>query len=209
MLPETYFAFVVASIVLCIVPGPDMIYLLSRSVAQGRKAGLCAAFGINAGAYVHLTATILGLSVILTTSSFAFTIVKWIGAAYLVYLGVSAILAKRSALIIESNSLQRINNKAIFWQGFLGDVLNPKVAIFYLAILPQFVDPNTAHPTMQLLLLGVTLNIVGVVINVIYVNFASSLTERLRDNSRTSYFLTKIMGSIFIALGLKLAGEKQ
>jgi threonine/homoserine/homoserine lactone efflux protein len=172
---EIYLTFVCASIVLCIVPGPDMIYLLGRSIAQGRKAGMYAALGINAGAYVHLTAAVLGLSAILATSSIAFTIVKWIGAAYLVYLGVSTILAKRTALVIESNTLLHINNKAIFWQGFLSDVLNPKVAIFFLAILPQFADPNATHPTVQLLVLGVTLNIIGIVTNIIYVYFSSSL----------------------------------
>jgi threonine/homoserine/homoserine lactone efflux protein len=206
---ETYLTFVFTSIALCIVPGPDMIHLLGRSIVQGRKAGMYTAFGINTGAYVHLTVAVLGLSAILATSSVAFTIVKWIGAAYLVYLGVSAILAKRSALVIESNALPHINNKAIFWQGFLSDVLNLKVALFYLAILPQFADPCATHPTVQLLVLGVSLNIVGIVINIIYVYFSSSLTERLRCNSRISTWLNKVLGSIFIALGLKLASEKQ
>ena len=115
---ETYLLFIGASIVLVVTPGPDMIYMLSRSVAQGRLAGVAAAIGINAGAYVHLCAAVTGLSAILMTSAIAFTVVKWAGAAYLIYLGVNALLSRGSAMQISSSGLSKKGLRAIFWQGF-------------------------------------------------------------------------------------------
>lgn len=205
---QAYLSFILASIVLCIVPGPDMVYLLARSIAQGKKAGLYAAFGINTGAYVHLTAAVLGLSAILAASSTAFTLVKWLGAAYLVYLGISAIMARQGPLLIRSDTVTALDYRAIYWQGFFNDVLNPKVAIFYLAILPQFITPGSAHPSAQLLVLGVTLNIIGIITNLLYIWFSSSLTDGLRNKPHIASRLNKLMGGVFIALGLKLAGDK-
>jgi threonine/homoserine/homoserine lactone efflux protein len=206
---QTYLAFVGASILLCVAPGPDMLYVLSRSVANGRKSGIYAAIGINAGAYVHLCAAIAGLTMILATSVIAFTVVKWIGALYLFYLGMSILLSRSSGIVIQAGSARNCGNREIFWQGFLSDVLNPKVALFYVSIFPQFIAPRTADPTIQMLVLGVTLNMVGILSNILYVYFASSLTRRLRESTRIAYWLNKALGTVFVALGLRLAGEKQ
>lgn len=206
---DTYLSFIMAGIILCLVPGPDMIYLLSRSVAQGRKAGLYAAVGINVGAYIHLVAAVIGLTTILATSILAFNIVKYLGAIYLVYLGFSIIFAESKVFTIETmNSNQLHSNRAIFWQGFLSDVLNPKVAIFYVAILPQFVNTSSSHVTAQFIILGVSLNIIGIITNILYVYFSSNLTKALRKNRSISTWLNRVLGTIFIALGLKLANEK-
>ena len=196
-----------ASLVLCLVPGPDMIYLLARSIAQGRKAGYIAAVGINAGAYVHLFAAVIGLSAILATSSLAFTIVKWLGAAYLVFIGLQAIMNK-SRFNIETNTREKTNGKQIFWQGFLSDVLNPKVALFFLAFLPQFVQESGLHPTWQLLILGFTVNIIGILVSLCLVYFSTLVTQGLRNNDFIKSWLQKIAGTVFIALGIKLASEK-
>lgn len=204
---ESYLMFVCASIVLCIVPGPDMIFLLGRTLAQGRKAGVLAAVGINAGGYVHLLAAMLGLSAILATSAFAFTIVKWAGAIYLVYLGIQVLKSKESPILIESSG-NRKTLSSIFWQGFLSDVLNPKVALFFLAFLPQFINPNSGHHTLQILFLGCTVNMIAIIINITLVFFASALTVRLRSNQRISFWLNKTMGAIFISLGIKMVSEK-
>lgn len=203
---HTYLLFVGATVLLVLAPGPDMIYMLTRTITQGRKAGVLAALGINAGAYVHVAAAVFGLSAILATSAIAFTIIKWLGAGYLIWLGIQAITSKAGALNLDSSS-GLLNNKAIFWQGFLSDVLNPKVALFFLAFLPQFV---TAGATLkqQLLILGLTCNIVAISINLMLVYFASAATARLRKNHKIAARLNKIMGSIFIALGIRLAGEK-
>ncbi|MGO4764192.1 LysE family translocator [Cupriavidus sp. 2KB_3] len=125
---HTYMLFIGASLVLCPVPGPDMLFLLGRMIAQGRAAGLCAAFGINLGAYVHLLAAVTGLSALILASATAFSVVKWLGAAYLIYLGWGALRSKGgivpSELDARKNALHRI-----FWQGFLSDVLNPQSVV--------------------------------------------------------------------------------
>jgi len=204
---HSYLLFVLASIVLCIVPGPDMAFLLGRSIAQGRKAGVLAAVGINLGGYVHLTASILGLSAILAASSFAFTLVKWAGALYLIYLGIRALRTKATDLQLDTSNSKPLNHSAIFWQGFVSDVLNPKVAMFFLAFLPQFVDPHE-NPVPQLLLLGLTVNMIAIVLNVLLVFLSSSLTRKLRGNGAINAWLHKAMGALFVALGLRLAAEK-
>jgi threonine/homoserine/homoserine lactone efflux protein len=205
---ESYLLFVAASIMYCIVPGPDMIYLLSRSVAQGKKSGMMAALGLNAGAYCHLFAAIVGISAVLATSSVAFTIIKWAGAAYLVYLGLQAISNRGAELSLSSDNMTESSGRAIFWQGFWNDVLNPKVAVFFLAILPQFINPESGNQFYQLLILGVTVNMVGITTNLCIVYFASSFTQNLRRSPNVTEWLNRFIGAIFIALGIRLAGEK-
>lgn len=204
---HNYLLFIGASVALCAVPGPDMILLLSRTIAQGRRAGLVTAVGINVGSYLHLLAAIVGLSAIIATSAYAFTVVKFAGAAYLIYLGLSALRARTGPLDIGTAAQAYVSHKACFWQGFWSDVLNPKVAIFYLAFLPQFLDPDSGV-LGQLVLLGVTANVIGILSSVIIVYGASLLTARLRQDPRVSALLGKALGAVFVALGIRLAGEK-
>lgn len=207
MTVHTYMLFIGASLVLCLVPGPDMLFLLGRTIAQGRAAGLCAALGINLGAYVHLLAAVTGLSALILASATAFSIVKWLGALYLIYLGWGALRAKGGvdpgAADARKNALHRI-----FWQGFLSDVLNPKVALFYIALLPQFMSAHDPHPVKHLITLGVTGNMVGIATSVMYVLLAARMTAALRRNRSISAWLNKTMGVLFVGLGLKLASEK-
>lgn len=204
---SNYLLFVCASIVLCIVPGPDMIYLLGRSIAQGKKAGLAAAFGINLGGYFHLLMAVLGISAIIATSAVAFTVLKWCGAIYLIYLGVQSILSKQTVARVSARVLQPAMYRTIFWQGFLSDTLNPKVAIFFISLLPQFIQPNSGSALNQLLILGITVNVIALSINIAIVLFAQALTRRLRQSKRISVILQKAMGGLFIVLGLRLANE--
>ncbi len=205
---DSYLLFVLASVLLCIAPGPDMIFLLSRTLAQGRKAGIMAAIGINAGAYVHLLAAILGISAVLAASAWAFTLVKWAGAAYLIYMGIQILRSKQGQLTIDGSQVKQENYRRIFWQGFWSDVLNPKVALFFLAFLPQFVAPEANQPVLQILLLGLTLNVVAICINITLVYLAHALTAKLRANQRINQWLNKAMGAVFILLGLNLAAKK-
>lgn len=205
---HTYLLFLGAAIVLVLVPGPDMAYMLTRTIVQGRRAGIVAAIGINAGAYVHLTAAVAGLSALLLTSSIAFSIVKWLGAVYLIWIGVQALRSKHETASLTDGSSKVFSTRAIFWQGFWSDVLNPKVAMFFVAFLPQFVNVSTGHETQQLLLLSVTANVVAVVLNIVIVCCASVVTQRLRANARFSSWMTRVMGAMFVALGLRLANEK-
>jgi threonine/homoserine/homoserine lactone efflux protein len=204
---HTYILFVGASFILCLVPGPDMLFLLGRTIAQGRAAGLCAAFGINLGAYVHLLAAITGLSALVLASATAFTAVKWIGAAYLLYLGLGALRSKGGfAFPVGDAKVKAL--RLIFWQGFLSDVLNPKVALFYVALLPQFISAHDTTPVKHLVALGVTGNMVGIGTSITYVFLAARMTDALRRNQTISSWLTKAMGALFVGLGLKLATEK-
>lgn len=207
---HTYLLFIGAVIVLVLAPGPDMAYMLTRTVVQGRRAGVLAAVGINAGAYVHVIASVAGLTAILASSALAFTVVKWIGAGYLVWIGFQALVSKSDAINIGNRTDARLNNKAIFWQGFLSDALNPKVALFFLAFLPQFVDVHnqTMSVTQQLLLLGVTGNVVAIALNLVIVYLASIATASLRKNQNLVKWMHKAAGAVFVALGLRLASER-
>lgn len=206
---NTYFSFVLASIILCVVPGPDMAYLLGRTVAQGKKAGILAALGINLGAYIHLLFALLGLSTIIATSALAFTIVKWCGAAYLIYLGISALLNSNKTYSDTISSNEHHSHKSIFWQGVISDLLNPKVALFFISLLPQFVTADSVNPVQQLITLGITVNVIALIINVSLVLAAQAVTSNLRVNNNISIYLNKLMGMIFVGLGIRLAGENR
>ena len=203
-----YLAFVGASVLLVLVPGPDMLYLLARCMAQGRRAGAMAALGINAGGYVHLLAAVTGLSAILMTSAVAFMVVKWTGAVYLLILGLRALAGNGSNLQLPTEELVGRSLRAVFWQGLLSDVLNPKVAIFFLALLPQFIDTKAGHPLGQLVVLGLTINMVAIVINLALVAVSASVTRRLRRDARAARWLQKAMGGMFIGLSARLAVER-
>ena len=206
---HTYLLFIGAVVVLVLVPGPDMAYMLARTVAQGRRAGMLAAIGINAGAYVHVVASVVGLTAILASSAIAFSVVKWLGAAYLMWIGLQALVGKSETISIADGAPTALSYRKIFWQGFLSDVLNPKVAIFFLAFLPQFVDVRnkTLNVTEQLLLLGVTGNIVAICLNLTLVYLASIATATLRRNERAVAWLNKTAGAVFVGLGLRLANQ--
>jgi len=197
--------FLSAAIAINITPGPDMIYILSRTIAQGRKIGIASSLGVCSGSFVHIFAAAFGLSAILATSVMAFTIVKYVGAAYLIYLGVKAIRSKRVSFDIPV----RLQVHSTFWkafrQGALIDILNPKVAIFFMAFLPQFVRPELGHEPTQILMLGFIVNLIGMVIESVLVLTAARTTIFLRNNSQLSTLLDRILGSMLICLGIRLA----
>jgi len=155
--------FASAGLMLNFTPGPDMIYCATRSVGQGKAAGVVSALGIGGGSVVHMAAAAAGLSALLMYSSVAFEVVRYVGAAYLVYLGIRTILAGKS-----SGKAERLENASlgrIFWQGVFTNILNPKVALFYLSFLPQFVDPARGSVALQILILGMVFNVTGTLVN--------------------------------------------
>jgi len=199
--------FVVAGILLNLTPGPDTVYILGRSIAQGRAAGIASALGISAGSIFHTTAAALGLSAILASSALAFGTIKLIGGAYLIFLGIKMILNRERELGLPSN-FRRRTKAAAFRQGILTNVLNPKVGLFFLAFLPQFIDPASGMKVLAFLLLGLTFVTTGTIWCLIIACFASAFSERLRTNETIGLWLSRAAGALFVFLGLRLARIK-
>lgn len=200
-----WLVFLTAALALNISPGPDLIYILSRTIAQGEKIGLASAAGVCSGALVHVLAATLGLSALLMTSAIAFSIVKYIGAAYLIYLGIQALRSGGSSFDFTASDLPKVTPWQAYRQGVLVDVLNPKVAIFFMAFLPQFVRAELGSPTLQLLLLGGVVIVVSIIVESLFVLAAARTTGFFRQNPRASIWLDRLMGSILLTLGFRLA----
>jgi threonine/homoserine/homoserine lactone efflux protein len=196
--------FVVSGILLNITPGADTLYIVSRSAASGARAGAVAALGIGAGCFVHIFAAALGLSAILAASATAFLVVKLIGAAYLVYLGV-AMLRSGVTHAAPGAPLPAAPMSRIFAQGVLTNVLNPKVALFFLAFLPQFIDSGTPHKVIAFLFLGLVFNVNGTLWNLLVARIAATAGHRVRLAARAAKWLQRAVGGAFVALGVKLA----
>jgi len=199
--------FLAAGILLNLTPGPDTVYILGRSIAQEREAGVASALGISLGSIFHTCAAALGLSAILATSALAFGTIKLIGGAYLIFLGVKMILDRRKELSLPSN-FRRRTTVAAFRQGVLTNILNPKVALFFLAFLPQFIDPASSAKVPAFILLGLTFVTTGTIWCLILAWFASAFSERLRTNATISQWLNRTAGALFVFLGLRLATTK-
>jgi threonine/homoserine/homoserine lactone efflux protein len=204
MLEANLLLFLTASLALIFTPGPDMIYVVTRGVAQGRRAALVSAAGVCSGIAVHTALATLGLSALLARSAVAFQAVKYVGAAYLIYLGVRALMS-REGVTVPRGSAPKTRLAAIFRQGVLSNVLNPKVALFFLAFLPQFVSPAAGSPALQMLLLGAVFALLGFTIFCIIAYFSGTLGDRLLSRPRLSKVLGWFTGSVFIGLGLRLA----
>ena len=204
MIDQTTFPlFIAASWALIIAPGPDMLYVITRGISQGRRAGLLSAFGVTLGILVHTTFAAFGLAVLLQTSALAFLAVKYIGAIYLIYLGVKALKDKSRFTLLEQQ--EQMDTRAIFWQGMLSNVFNPKVALFFLAFLPQFVNQNSHSVTLQMLTLGIIFALFGVVFLSVVGYFAGGIGSWLSRQPSIADKLRWLTGAIFIGLGLRLA----
>jgi threonine/homoserine/homoserine lactone efflux protein len=198
--------FIVSAILLNLTPGQDTIYIVGRSVAQGRAAGLLSAAGIIGGCIIHTLAAAFGLSAILAASASAFTIVKWLGALYLIYLGIRMLLQLREAT--NATPFDRGNHWTIFRAGLLTNVLNPKVALFYLAFLPQFVDPAAFSKIGAFLFLGAIFITTGTCWCLVLVFAASAISSQLRSSETAAIIINRAAGALFVGLGLKLAATR-
>jgi RhtB (resistance to homoserine/threonine) family protein len=196
--------FLCAGVLLNLTPGPDTIYILGRSVAHGRRAGVASALGICVGSIFHTCAAAFGLSAFLATSAWAFSAVKLAGAAYLIFLGVRALLHREDELHVAAKFEQN-DPVAAFRQGILTNVLNPKVALFFLAFLPQFIDSATPSKMAAFLVLGLTFVTTGTIWCLVLAWFAAAFSARLRGNTTVAAILNRAVGSLFIFLGLRLA----
>jgi threonine/homoserine/homoserine lactone efflux protein len=200
---QHFLLFLSAGILLNITPGPDTAFILARTMAGGRRAGIASSLGISVGILCHTCAAAVGLSAFLATSAWAFMVVKYLGACYLVYLGVKTLWQKHGPLTV--GRAKPMSFGAAFRQGIITNVLNPKVALFFLAFLPQFIDPAATAKVPAFLLLGLTFVTTGTAWCLILVWFAGAITRRLREDERFSAWLQRAVGGFFVALGVRLA----
>jgi threonine/homoserine/homoserine lactone efflux protein len=200
--------FLAAGLLLNLTPGPDTAYILGRTVAQGREAGIASALGICVGSIFHTCAAALGLSAILATSALAFGAIKLLGGAYLIFLGAKMIVDRSKASGPPPHFL-RCTNAAAFRQGALTNMLNPKVALFFLAFLPQFIDPASPAKVLGFLILGLTFVTTGTIWCLFLAWFASAFSERLSTNAIIGRCVSGTAGALFIFLGIRLATARR
>lgn len=202
-----YGSFVVSSILLNLTPGSDVIYVLSRSAVGGRRKGIASAFGICTGILIHTLLAAFGLSAVLATSSVAFNIMKLIGAVYLVFMGVKAIFSDSS--IFNSNPTNNSETALkTYIQGILTNALNPKVALFFLALMPQFVSPDNAYGFLPFVILGLTFFTTSTVWCIILALVSSPISSLLNKTPKTGNVANMVAGGIYILLGLKVLLQK-
>ncbi len=199
--------FLAASILLNLTPGTDTFYILGRTLSQGRSAGIVSVLGIASGAFVHTLAAALGLSALLAASATAFMAIKLAGAAYLIYLGAKMLLTRQGSASLASD-LPSSRLFEIYRQGLLTNILNPKVALFFLAFLPQFISAHGASSHIGFLLLGLCFVLTSTVWCLCLVWFASGLRRFLNDDDAIATILQRIAGVLFIGLGLRLAAGR-
>ena len=212
---ENYLGFILAAMLLNLTPGTDSMYIITLSISQGQTAGFYSVLGITSGILVHTLLAALGLSMLLANSPTAFMIVKYIGASYLCYLGFKMLTSKNSNSIANSlskdkgvTSQKAVDGWQIYKQGVLTNVFNPKVALFFLAFFPQFIDASYAYGMLSFLMLGLTFAITGFIWCLCLALLAARFSTRLRENPSIETMLNRISGVVFIGLGIKLLTDK-
>lgn len=201
-----WMTFLSAAVLLNLSPGPDIAYILGQTLRSGRRHGVAAMLGIWTGAALHVVMAAVGLSAILATSALAFSIVKWLGAAYLIWLGIKMLLSRGDQFI----AAEKANKQAlssVYWQGMLVSALNPKVAVFFLAFLPQFVVEGAGPAQAQLLLHGSLIIVVAALIEPPLVLAGAKLGAFLKSKPRVGLWMDRSLGALFVALGARLAAS--
>jgi threonine/homoserine/homoserine lactone efflux protein len=201
--PQALLLFVIAGLVLNLTPGPDLLYITARSLGQGWRAGAASSFGIAAGCLVHTAAAALGISVLLAASPLAYDVLRLAGAAYLIWLGVQAL--RRRAPTAAVAALPADSLRRVFWQGFATNVLNPKVALFFLAFLPQFADPARGAFALQVLVLGLVFIANGLWVCLLVARSAAAMADWARRKAGAMTWIQRGSGALLVGLGLHLA----
>ncbi len=207
MLEVSWLLFTVASLVLIVTPGQDMVLVMSRSIAQGAAAGVVTAAGVSVGLVGHTILATLGLGAILRTSEWLFLALKLLGAAYLIYLGLALLRTKATELVVQASSKRSLLR--LFVDGALSNISNPKIAIFYFAFLPQFVRPASEHPTLSVFVLGLLFAALTFLVKGPVGYFAGLLSGWLRSQPSVLAWLYRSSGAVLVALGIKLAFERR
>lgn len=201
---QNLYLFFITSLLLNLTPGNDMLYVASRSISQGIKAGIASAIGVFAGCFVHILAAVLGLSIIISRYAYLFQLIKYAGAAYLIYLGVKALLSKQ-AIETKKEKPAKAGYLSLFKQGALTNALNPKVAIFFLSFLPQFINPSSPVFKLQLFTLGLWFALQGTLVLIIVACVLGKTKDFFSKKPKVWRIQEKITGFILIGLGIKIA----
>ena len=201
---QNLYLFFIASLLLNLTPGNDMLYVASRSVSQGIKAGIVSAAGIFIGCFVHILAAVLGLSIIISKSAYLFQLIKFAGAGYLIYLGIKALLFRPAVNTAEEKPI-KANYWKLFKQGILTNALNPKVAVFFLSFLPQFINPSSSFFKIQLFILGIWFAVQGTLVLIIVACILGKTKDFFRKNPQVWMIQEKVTGLILIGLGIRIA----
>ena len=199
---HTLILFGLASLALLVVPGPAVFYIITRSITEGRRAGAVSMLGIETGGLAHIAAAAVGVSAILAASAAAFTAIKYLGAAYLIYLGVRKLLGSAETV---DEALASTSTARLFRQGVIIQVLNPKTAMFFLAFLPQFIDPARGSVALQIIVLGLYFTVLALLSDGLYVLAAGSAGNWLATRTSLRRCLARLSGGVYIALGATLA----
>jgi threonine/homoserine/homoserine lactone efflux protein len=197
--------FLAAALLLNLTPGPDMLFVIGSSAAHGRRAGVMAALGVGVGCLLHMALAAIGLSALLAASALAFELVKWAGALYLVWIGIGMLRRRASP---DGPSVPAVPARRVFWQGAMTNALNPKVALFFLAFLPQFITPEASGQAAAFLVLGGLFDLGGTVVNVVVALLASGLRRRIARGGGAGHWgawLQRVAGALFVGLGVRLA----
>ncbi|MDQ0341036.1 threonine/homoserine/homoserine lactone efflux protein [Caldalkalibacillus uzonensis] len=199
---STIWLFAIAAATLLIIPGPAVFYIMGRSIEQGKKAGLVSVLGVSLGGSVHVLAGAIGVSAVLMTSATAFNIVKYLGAAYLIYLGCKTLFSTSDKPTSEIPKTPYKNLLKIFYQSALVEVMNPKTALFFLAFFPQFISPSAGSVTVQFLLLGTIFIMLALISDGLYAVLAATIRERILGSKVSSKLLNRVSGYLYIVLGV-------
>lgn len=201
---NTLFLFIIANILLALTPGPDNIYVLTQGITRGKKAAFITTLGFASGVIVHTSAAAFGITVIFQTSQVAFDVVKYLGALYLIYLAYQAFKHRNEPLNL-SESINKSEFKKLYFKAFIMNILNPKVAIFFLAFLPQFINPTQGSIPIQMITLGIIFMIITIVVFGMIGYMGNILSKKLRENKKIVTYMNTMTSFILLSLGLKLA----
>lgn len=210
MLDIVHFPLFIASVVLlCVTPGPDLAYIIGQSMVRGRRAGILSATGVALGSCTHAIASALGLTALIAASPLLFTVIKYIGAAYLIYLGAKMMLStfgvsKERPLDVQSN-MAEVETRRLMLRGFITSITNPKVLLFFIAFFPQFVVIEGDHHAISFLVLGMVYALIGVMIDVLFAILAGGAAGAVAKNQTLRKMLDRVVGATFIGLGIRLA----
>lgn len=201
---ENFITFIFAAFIFVVTPGIDTIFVLNKSLGQGRRSGVYASLGINTGVMVHTLFGALGLSVIIANSPMGFSIIKYVGALYILYMGVMSFRSKKNMLLVENDTPKESKIKTSFWSGFVTNALNPKVALFFIAFFPQFINPGQMGSPYPFIVLGLTYAVLGIVWLMVLSFFAGSFSKKIQSNANIGGWINKICGVAFIGMGVMM-----